>query len=329
MKLTRFFLPAAFTLLFASSAWWTAHLAIRYRRQLQAQPAAAARLEQQIRRLRRERDALLSRLDAARQQSASAAETPSGSDAAPDLTQATEVERWVRQTKRLQQIFERRPDQKIPELALLTDLDWLRIARRVKLDTEDNLARAMAIVRNKAKDIFALQLQKALGAYATENHGQIPDDVTELRAYLDPSLDPALLAQYEMVGPGRSPGIPPDSVMKSKSLVDEDYDDRISFQRGEGDSFTYSTGRHHDPTGPADDGSLEAQIEYDLVTAVRAFAAKNQGALPSNPSELIPYFDPPLGPALTEMLKRPMTPEQQAQFPVNIARLAAGHHLPR
>lgn len=332
MKPTRFLLPATLTLLFAASAWWSARLATRYQRQLQGQPATAARFEHQIQQLRRQRDTVRQRLETASQQPAPVATSPTTPDALPDLAQATEVERWVRHTKRFKQAFERRPDQKIPELSLLNDLHWLRIARRVKFDTEDDLDRAMALMRNKAREFCTQFLQRALTAYVKENHGRLPLDTSELGPYCDLPLDPALLAQYEMVGAGGQGDASPGTIMKLKSLVDEDYDDRISFQRGEGDSFTYSTGSHQDPAKPRDEGSpdhqLNAQLEYDLTIAVRAFVAKNRGALPKSPAELIPYFDPPLGPALTETLSVPMTPEQQNQFPAEIAKLATRRRLP-
>jgi hypothetical protein len=340
MKLTRFLLPATLTCLLATSAGWTANLTARYQRQLQAQSATAARIEQQIQQLRGQRDALLSRLAAARQQPDPSAAAPAGPAAAPELAEATEVERWVRQTKRLKQAFERRPDQKIPELALMDDQDWLRTARSVQLDTEDDLDRAMAIMRNKAREDFTRDLQNALTAYVKANNGRLPADTEELEYYCaitgvpmhwTPNL--AICAQYEMVGPGEARGGPPGTIMKLKSLVNEDYDDSLSFQRGAGDTFTHSTSHNQDPAKPRDEGSpddqLNAQIEYDLGIAVRAFVAKNRGALPKNPAELLPYFDPPAGPALSEMLKTPLTPEQEKKFPADIAKLAAGRHLPR
>ncbi|MEO5961477.1 MAG: hypothetical protein ABIR80_20390 [Opitutaceae bacterium] len=326
MKRARFFLPAALTLLLAGSAWWASRLATRYQRQLQAQPATAARWERQIQQSREARAALLRRLEAARQKSVP---SPASVEPAPtpDPAQATEVERWVRQAKRLKQAFERHPDQKIPELALLDDRDWLRKARIVQLDTEDGLQRAFAIMRNQAKSSFVQWLRDALERYVKENQGALPTDPAELRPYMNPALDAALFAQYEMVRTGKLSDAPEGPVLKLKSLIDDDYDDRVAIERREDASLTYTNGSKHDPAESADDGSPSAQIEYDLTLAVRAFVAKNRGALPASPAELIPYFDPPLGPALTEMFSRPMSPEQQKRFPEDIAKLASGRRL--
>lgn len=329
MKLTRFFLPAALTLLLAVVAWWNARLATRDQLRLQAQPITAARWEKQIQQSRQRHDALLHRLEAARQPSTTSP-TPAEPVAAPtDSAVAVEVERWVRQVKQLQQAFERHPDQKIPELAVLEDRDWLRAARRVKLDTEDDLDRALAIMRNQAKSTFVQWLRNALEAYVKENHGLLPTDVAELRTYFDPTLDPALFGQYEMVRSGKLSDAPVGPVLKLKSIVNEDYDDRTSIDRRDDASLTYTSRSKHNPAESPDNGSPSAQIEHDLTIAVRAFIEKNHGVMPKSPADLIPYFDPPLGPALTEMFNRPLSAEDRKHFQDDLAKLATGRRLPR
>jgi hypothetical protein len=317
----RLFLFTAVALLLAV-AFVAPRLSSRYQLRVQAQAAAVTRWEQQIQHAREQRDALVRRLDDARRQTATAAE-PSPT---PDLAQMTEIGRWVRQVKQLKQIFAQRPDQKIPELALLGDQDWLSLARRVQLDTDDNRRRALAIVRNEAKGSFALSMRFALETYVKANHGQLPADTAELQPYLfDPTSDPADLAQYEMLRSGQLSAAPDGPVIKEKSVVDEDYDHRMNISRTADSSLHHGFESKRDPAAPIDDRDLNEQIEQDVNIAVGAFVAKNRGALPRNPGELLPYFDPPLGPAMTEMINRPLTPESQKKFEEDIAKRAAKH----
>jgi hypothetical protein len=308
--------------LLLAGAFGAARLASHYQRQLEAQPAAISRWESQIQQARQQRDALLNCLEAARQQPATAASATADSPT-PDLTQATETERWVRKVKQLKQLFTQRPDQRIPEFAVLDEKDWLQFARRVELDTEDNRQRAFAIVRNNAKNRFVQFMRDALEVYVKTNHGQLPTDPTELQPYLfAPTLDSAMLAHYEMVRSGSLSDAPAGPVLKLKTLVNESYDDNVSIDRTADSSLNYSSERKRNPEDPNDAGSLNDQIEHDVTLAVRAFVAANHGTLPKSPAEIIPYFDPPLGPAMTEMINRPLTAETQKQFEADIVRMA-------
>lgn len=299
----------------------------RYERQLQAQPAAVARWEQQIRQARQRRDDLLRRVETARQHPAGSAPADQTSPA-PDFTQLTETERWVRGVKQLKQLFDRHPNEKIPELAVLDDQNWLSLARRAQLDTEDHRRRAFAIVRNSAKSKFVQFMQRALEAYVKANHGQLPTDTAELQPYLfDPTLDPAMLANYVMVRSGRLRDAPEGPVLRSKTLIDDRFDDFVRIERTPDASLTHTLARKSSPEDPGSTtpnrNDLNDQIEHDVAIAIRAFTAKNKGALPKSPAELIPYFDPPLGPGMTELFSRPLAPEQQRDFENDIAARAA------
>ena len=307
----------------------TPRFAIPDQRQLQAQPAAAARWEQQIRQARQQRDVLFRQLEAARQHPASSATVVDDPPAA-DLTQLTETERWVRQAKQLQQLFTQQPGQRIPEFALLGDQDWLGLARRAQLDTEDHRQRAFAIVRNYAKNTFVQIMRDALEAFVKANHGQLPTDTVELQPYLfAPTLDPAMLARYAMVRSGALSDAPEGPVLTEKTIVGEDYDARMNISRNADASLTYGSERKRNPEDPNDAGSLNDQIELDVNIAVRGFVAAHPGTLPKSPAELLPYFDPPLGPAMTEMINRPIPPEKQKEFEADITKRAATHPTPK
>lgn len=297
--------------------------ALRYRRQLDAQPAAVARWEDQIREARQQRDALLRQLKAAQQRPARAATTDIAPLPAPDLAQLTETERWVRQVKQLKQLFAQQPEQSIPELGLLDDHDWLGLARRVQLDTEEHRQRAFAIVRNGATERCAQLMRDALNAYVKANHGQLPVETAELQPYFsEPSLDPAILAHYAIVRSGALRDAPEGPVLKLKALVDEKYDADVHIDRAADSTLTSGSEQKRNPEDPNDPGSLNDQIEHDVNIAVRGFVAAHPGALPQRPADLLPYFDPPLGPAMTETMRRPLSPEQQREFEADIAKRA-------
>ncbi|HVS54437.1 MAG TPA: hypothetical protein VHD62_18920 [Opitutaceae bacterium] len=299
--------------------------ALRYRSRLAAQPAAVARWERQIQQTRQQRDSLWRRLEVARQQPArSPAAVTDSTSPAPDLLQLTETERWVRQVKQLKQLFAQQPEQRIPELAVLDDQDWLGLGRRVQLDTEDHRARAFALVRNEAKNTFVQLMREALEAYMKANRGQLPTDPTELQPYLfAPTLDPAMLARYEMVRTGALSDAPKGPVLKEKDIVNETYDARMAISREPDATLTYGFDRKRDPADANDAGSLNDQIEHDIDIAVRGFVAAHPGALPKNPAALLPYFNPPLGPAMTESINRPLSAEQQQEFEADIVKRAA------
>lgn len=328
MKRSALLLFTAVVALLLASAFVAGRLAIRYRRQLQAQPVAVTRWEGLIQQARQQRDALLRRLEAARRQPAPAA-SPVADAPSPDLTQATETERWVQKVKQLKQLFAQRPDQRIPEVAELDDKDWLSLARRVQLDTADHRKRAFAIVRNRAVNNFVQSMRDALTAYVKANHGQLPTDPAELQPYLFvPTLDPAILAHYEMVRSGSLSDAPEGPVLKLKARVDESYDDDVHIDRRADSTLTYGSERKRNPEDLNDAGSLNDQIEHDVDIAVRGFVAAHPGTLPQSPVELLPFFDPPLGPAMAEMINRPLTADMQKQFEADIAKRAAGRRLP-
>ncbi len=327
--LTRFLLPTTITLLLVAGALWASRLATRYQSQLQAQPATVARWEQHIQQSREQRDALLRRLDAARLQQAIPPTPAEPIAAAPDLAQATEIDRWVRQAKQLKQTFADRPDQKIPELAVLDDRYWLAEARRAKLDTEDNLQRSFAIMRNQAKSTFVQWMLNAMNRYVKENRGQLPADPAELGRYFNPTLDPAMFAQYEMVHSGKLSDAPVGPVLKLKSVVNEDYDDRMSINRREDASLTYGQDHSHNPSAPPDSRQLADEFKNDAENAIRAFIKANHGTLPVNPTQLVPYFDPPINPLMAAKFNHPMSAEEQKRFQDDMAKINAGHHLPK
>jgi hypothetical protein len=130
----------------------------------------------------------------------------------------------------LKQLKEQMPDKKIPELQYLTDSDWLAVAAKdAQLNSEADERKALSDLRRIAKGHFGRLLGSALDNYLKANHGQLPTDTAELAPYFEPSVDPALLERYKMLGTGNISDAPPfgdagQVVIGEKAPVDTDYD---------------------------------------------------------------------------------------------------------
>ena len=174
-----------------------------------------------------------------------------------------------------------RPDKSIPEIKYMDDDKWLRMllgpggltpgrgpmrapgaaAWDVQLDDDESVRRALAQVRREAKTDFGRRIQDALQHYTTDNQGQLPSDILQLKPYMDaqpdrsvfssgprpqfgpdgkfqgvsqpertylPPVDDATLQRYEMMQTGNISNLRPTQyVVREKAPVDDDYDHLI------------------------------------------------------------------------------------------------------
>jgi hypothetical protein len=206
---------------------------------------------------------------------------------------------WLARTRRLQQLFAQRPEQRIPELSLLTDRDWLSAAMTADLDSAEGQRKALGAARSIAKREFMPQLSAALRHYVAAHQGMLPDDISQLAAEFESSPDLAMLQRYQMQRTGRASEVTlGDEAIVEARLIDEPYESRYHVL-ATGDYGSESTTGTDDPTL-----ALAAQKAY------RAF----QQAHPEVPlknvdvSMVLPFFNPPLDPAqqkkLTELVKK-------------------------
>ncbi len=102
---------------------------------------------------------------------------------------------------RLKQLLETNPSEKIPELQLLTDSDWLKIVEGgIPLDTEESCRIAMSGARLAATVLFCQgNLRPALRQYAEANNEQFPTDLSQLRPYFKSPVEDAILQRYEIL----------------------------------------------------------------------------------------------------------------------------------
>ncbi len=214
---------------------------------------------------------------------------------AADPSHATEIEAWLGQVKQLRQLLVENPERSIPELGLLTDDDWLRLARGIQLDSDKHVRQALAQARNVAKDKFQRLLASAVTAYLKQSGGELPTTALALAPAFDPPIDPAILGRYEMLASGKvsySPSAAGIAAIRETSAIDPDYDSRWT---------TMSNGGGMKALAPS---AWVPDFEDRSRRAYAAYKDANKGASAGALEQLLPYFDPPLEPALAEKILR-------------------------
>ncbi len=106
---------------------------------------------------------------------------------------------YSEQVSQLKQLLETNPSEKIPELQLLTEGDWLKIIYRKKLDTEDGYRRATSSARTEAAIKFGDMLWEPLRQYGQGHDGGFPTDLSQLKPYFKASVDDGILQRWEVL----------------------------------------------------------------------------------------------------------------------------------
>ena len=163
------------------------------------------------------------------------------------------------QAEQIGRYLQQMPDKTIPELKLLRDVEWLIATKEAKFDTEADIRKTLSRLRSLAKD--RMPMGSALNAFARENNGQLPTDLSQLKPYFksalgdtaldDASLD-AIFERYKLLHTGKLSDFPQDTwFIAEKAPVDKDYDSRAKF--GNGRSTVIGTGL--DSAGDPEDKS--------------------------------------------------------------------------
>ena len=109
---------------------------------------------------------------------------------------------WEAKKEKLQKLFEERPDQRIPDMRLLKDVDWLTLAKDLdlnSLDSEAGRSLAMHQVRFNAKLRSASIISDALRKFIEANNGGWPSDVSQLKSFLDQPIEDEILQRYRIL----------------------------------------------------------------------------------------------------------------------------------
>lgn len=203
-----------------------------------------------------------------------------------------EIRAWLACLKRLKQLVTEKPEHSIPELRLLTDDDWLRVARRVELETDEHVRKALATLRDTAKGKFRSLLTRALMKFTKHFDGQLPPTTLALASYFEHPVEPAMLQRYEMIASGKvsDVGALGAWVIREAAPVDADYDGRFHVgAKGSGGILP----------GP---GAWLPGFQENSRRAREDYAKAHNGMRPANLAQTLSYFDPPLEPATIERL---------------------------
>jgi RNA polymerase sigma factor (sigma-70 family) len=154
------------------------------------------------------------------------------SETAKDTPFDATLQTLAARATQLQEGFKRMPHQTIPELQLLTPQDWLRVADNGKrLETEEDMRQAFSELRARAKAGLAVNLCNALQQFVENNNGMLPADLSQLRPYLDPPADPAMLERYRLVQSGKLSDLGKNAMVIAETAppVDREYDTQNQF----------------------------------------------------------------------------------------------------
>ncbi len=286
---------AAFIVL-AGLARYEMQVASRQNQALVALRQRAAQLAAESASLRRERDATAQDLAAAEQQLA-AVSKPRPDDPTFPPERRNEMKAWLSRVKNLHQLFDARPDQRIPEMQFLTDQDWLRVAKNARFDTEDDARRALAAMRDAAISHFTPQLSAALRKLIKSPGIDGLLNIYVLAPLLERPGDAPLLERYELVKglpDGLRLGGEVTWTVQTKAPVDAGYDSRVYVSASDSGSFGFSSA-----------GAPAAWIPNfgeRLTRATKDYTAARNGSTPVGLADILPFFNPPLDPAVAQNL---------------------------
>jgi len=119
-------------------------------------------------------------------------------DHSPTALLADEVPVRRQRVKALMQWLVENPEERIPELELLSEDSWIRSADRESI-TDEEMQRWMIAERANAQVKFADLAWDALREFAAANHDAFPSDLSQLLPYFNVPAVPAMLDRYEIV----------------------------------------------------------------------------------------------------------------------------------
>ena len=283
------FLSAAL-LAVAGLGVFEAQVILRQREDLRELRKRSEPLEKQVAALRRERETALQELAAAERQ---LAELPAPAVNPAHAARQTEIKAWLARVKQLKQLFADRADQRIPEMQLLADEDWLRVAKRAAFDDAHHVRQALADLRSRATSKFFALLTPALRNYAKSTNDEPPVSILALASYFEKPIDLAILERYDVIkGSLSSDPNRVDLIARQKAPVDTDYDSRTEIS---------ASGGMWGTSGPT---AWIPNFGERMRAANREYAQANNGASPTAISQTLPYFTPPLEPAKIELILR-------------------------
>lgn len=189
---------------------------------------------------------------------------------------------WLAREEKLRQVAEQYPDKRTPDMQLLSEQDWLNQAKDAKFDTEENIQRALANLRNAAANKFAKIASEAVKKYMAANNDQFPTDLAQLQPYFGTPISDAILSRWGIVPQSAYPNqrLGGDWLIAVKDPVDRELDSNVVIGPGSYGSSDYQ--------------SSEIEKAISILGPVRkAYAADHNGEDPQSPSAILPYLTTP------------------------------------
>ena len=189
----------------------------------------------------------------------------------------TSVKLWLSRVHQLKQRLEDHPEQKIPELRLATEEDWLEVAQR-EISSDADYRKALAKVRESSTEKFTNLADKALKQYSEANGGAFPSSLAQLQPYFANPADAAILQRYAIIPASQVPYIQSgdENLITQNRQVDQTYDSYIVIL-GHGGGASFSA---QEPVS-------------SFFNVLNAYMAANQGQLPNDPAQLVLYATSP------------------------------------
>ena len=137
---------------------------------------------------------------------------------------------------RMKDYFATNPAQGVPELALLSDKDWLAAVEYDHHAIDPDGQRSVSSVRGSAQIRFGMMISEALQQFGKDNGGQFPTDVTQLAPYLKTPATAAMLEDWAVIPNSQ---LPPDLRVDGEYAITQKapigaHDQRVVEGMGEG-----------------------------------------------------------------------------------------------
>jgi hypothetical protein len=178
------------------------------------------------------------------------------------------VTSWVERGNQLRNLQSTMPDKFIPEIQLLSEMDWLDVARDADLSSDDGIRSALSRLREKGKNKFIDGARKAIVAYSKAHDSSLPDNMQQLKDYFPEPMDDAVLARYEMIEKGKLTNKNATLVRETAPPVDNEFETLHEFGITSGSTANAN------------------MVAEEVMRASKKFFDSNQGHWPENPNQI-------------------------------------------
>lgn len=124
----------------------------------------------------------------------------------PDIQEAM---KWKAKKEKLQQLFRDNPDWWVPEVALITETEWLDAARLSDLESAAGVAHAKQEARAKGERKYIQGVAAAVVRFMNANDQSLPESLAKVGPYFQGPGEAAWLERYRIVQTEHSPHLPP------------------------------------------------------------------------------------------------------------------------